>query len=205
MSPRGPRQQASRQRGFTLLEILLVLVVMGLAAMSVTLVMGGDPRQEAMQKAGDEFRVVVNMALEEAALSGEQLGIVLDDPSYYFVRWNLDSEKWEPVSGDRLYRERQWPEGVETSLELEGLPLIQEDEDTGSDFGLDESLFEQTEEEKRANPDPQLLLLPSGEMTGFSLWLIADIPGQPDLEMELIGDQLGRVEWAYVLEEEEWP
>ncbi|MBW3141147.1 type II secretion system minor pseudopilin GspH [Ferrimonas balearica] len=199
-----PRQQASRQRGFTLLEILLVLVVMGLAAMSVTLVLGGDPRQEAMEKAGNEFRVVVGMALEEATLSGEQLGIVMEEDHYYFVRWNLDTEKWEPVGGDALYRDRNWPEGVEASVELEGMPLVQEDEDTESEFGLDESLFELSEEEKRKNPEPQLLLMPSGEMTGFTLLLLSDVPGQRDLELEMVGDPLGRINWLAELEEDPW-
>lgn len=197
--------QASRQRGFTLLEILLVLVVMGLAAMSVTLVLGGDPRQEAMEKAGNQFRVVVGMALEESTLSGEQLGIVMEDTHYYFVRWNLDTEKWESLAGgDPLYRDREWPESVEASLELEGMPLLQEDEDTESEFGLDQSLFELSEEEKRENPEPQLLLLPSGEMTGFTLLLFSDVPGQPDIEMEMVGDPLGRISWLAELEEDPW-
>lgn len=195
--------QASHLRGFTLLEILLVLVVMGLAATAVTFTMGSDPRVKVLEEAGTEFRLVMTMVLEESMLSGEQFGVVMEDDHYYFTRWNIEDDKWEEMSGDPLYRERKLPENVVTDLEVEGLPLVQDDEDEESEFGLDKSLFEPSDEEKRKNPEPQLLILPSGEMTGFSLWFVAEEPGMDELEWEMVGDPLGRIAWARELEQEE--
>ncbi|GAA5193008.1 type II secretion system minor pseudopilin GspH [Ferrimonas gelatinilytica] len=191
--------KAPRQRGFTLLEMLLVVLLIGVMAGSVSLIFGGDARREAMIKSGDEFRVVVSTALEEAALSGELVGVVVEPDHYFFARWNLDDEAWEEHRGDRLYRQRTLPEGIEMTLELEGLPLVQEDEEEASEFGLDESLFEPDEEEKRKRPDPQLLLLPSGEMTAFVLEFDA-IGGERIEGVDLVGDMLGRIAWRHDLE-----
>ncbi len=191
--------KAPRQRGFTLLEMLLVVLLIGVMAGSVSLIFGGDARRDAMLKAGDEFRVVVTTALDEAALSGELVGVVVEPDHYFFARWNLDDNAWEVYQGDRLYRERRLPEGIEMTLQLEGLPLTQGDEEKESEFGLDQSLFEPDEEEKRKRPDPQLLLLPSGEMTAFVLEFDA-IGGERIEGVELVGDMLGRIAWRHELE-----
>ncbi|USD37804.1 type II secretion system minor pseudopilin GspH [Ferrimonas sp. SCSIO 43195] len=184
----SPRHQS----GFTLLEIMLVLVLIGVAAMSVTLTVGGDPRQEALDKAANEFASVVSMALEESVLSGQEVGVVVEEDHYFFARFNVDKDDWEPLQAERLYRERQMPEGVLLSLSIEGMPLAQSDEEDESEFGLDESLFEKSDEEKKNNPEPQLLILPSGEITPFSLQFEDDTV-RPTLMIELEGNAIGDI------------
>ncbi|WP_028109413.1 type II secretion system minor pseudopilin GspH [Ferrimonas futtsuensis] len=185
-------KRARRQAGFTLLEIMLVLVLIGVAAMSVTLTVGGDPRQETLDKAANEFAAVVSMALEESVISGQELGLVVEEDHYLFARFNLDKNDWEQLVGDRLYRERRMPDGVILSLSVEGMPLKQSDEDEESEFGLDRSLFEKSDEEKRKTPEPQLILLPSGEITPFTLQF-EEISARPTLVIELEGNAIGDI------------
>ncbi|SHI20631.1 type II secretion system minor pseudopilin GspH [Ferrimonas marina] len=194
--------KASRQRGFTLLELLLVVVLIGVMASAVTLMFSGDVRRDAMLKAGNEFRSVLTMALEESTFTGEQFGVVVEPDHYFFARWNRDEQHWETVNGDPFYRQRKMPEGIEMALELEGLPLSQGDEDRASDFGLDESLFELSEEEKQKHPEPQLFLLPSGEMSGFTLLFESVVTGERTEPVELVADQLGRINWLHEMEEQ---
>ncbi|WP_298440622.1 type II secretion system minor pseudopilin GspH [uncultured Ferrimonas sp.] len=196
-------RQAPQQRGFTLLELLLVVTLIGILATSVTLVMGGDKTRETVLEHGNEFTVVIGTALEEAELTGELFGVVVEDDRYFFARWNLDDNDWEAMgNSDPLFRERSLPEGLTMSLQLEGLPLSQDEDLDESEFGLDESLFEKTDEEKKQRPEPQLLLLPSGEMTAFNLqFLSVDRRTRRD-SLELIGNPLGQIRWAHEAEQQ---
>ncbi|QIZ78415.1 type II secretion system minor pseudopilin GspH [Ferrimonas lipolytica] len=197
------RHIASQQRGFTLLELLLVITLIGIMATSVAMVLSGDKTREALLESGNEFTVVLGTALEDAELTGELLGVVVEEQRYFFARWNLDDKDWEMVTGiDPLYRERQLPNGIEMSLQLEGLPLAQGDEPEESEFGLDESLFEKSDEEKEERPEPQLLLLPSGEMTAFNLQLSSSERGNKTEPVELVGNPLGQIRWLHELEVE---
>ncbi|TKB47644.1 type II secretion system protein GspH [Ferrimonas sediminicola] len=188
-------ERPRHQSGFTLLEIMLVLVLIGVAAMSVTLTVGGDPRQETLDKAANEFAAVVSMALEESVISGQELGLVVESDHYLFTRFNLDKNDWELLGGDRLYRERRMPVGVTLTLSVEGMPLKQSDEDDESEFGLDRSLFEKSDEEKLKTPEPQLILLPSGEITPFTLQF-EEVSARPTLVIELEGNAIGDIRRA---------
>ncbi|TKB56223.1 type II secretion system minor pseudopilin GspH [Ferrimonas aestuarii] len=185
-------QKLRQQQGFTLLEMLLVLFLIGVAAMTVTLTISGDPRREALQEAANEFQTVVSMAIEESVLSGQELGVVVEPDHYFFARFNIDENDWEPLVGDALYRERRLPEDTFMSLTIEGLPLQQADEDDESEFGFDESLFEESEEDKKKSPEPQLLILPSGEITPFLVEFEND-SARPKLSIELKGNAIGQI------------
>lgn len=185
-------QKLRQQQGFTLLEMLLVLFLIGVAAMTVTLTISGDPRREALQEAANEFQAVVSMAIEESVLSGQELGVVVEPDHYFFARFNIDENDWEPLVGDALYRERRLPEDTFMSLTIEGLPLQQADEDDESEFGFDESLFEESEEDKKKSPEPQLLILPSGEITPFLVEFEND-SARPKLSIELKGNAIGQI------------
>ncbi|WP_028116521.1 type II secretion system minor pseudopilin GspH [Ferrimonas senticii] len=190
------RRPASYQRGFTLIELLLVVTLIGVMAGAVSLVMGGDKTREAMLAQGNEFAVVIGTALEEAQLTGELMGVVVESDRYFFARWSVDNNHWQTVSGDdRLYRERKLPNTLQFALSVEGLPLDQDEDDEESEFGLDRSLFAPDEEELAKHPEPQLLLFPSGEMTAFNLQISATERGRESLE--LIGDALGRSRWLH--------
>lgn len=188
-------QKLRQQQGFTLLEMLLVLFLIGVAAMTVTLTISGDPRREALQEAANEFQAVVSMAIEESVLSGQELGVVVEPDHYFFARFNIDENDWEPLVGDALYRERRLPEDTFMSLTIEGLPLQQADEDDESEFGFDESLFEESEEDKKKSPEPQLLILPSGEITPFLVEFEND-SARPKLSIELKGNAIGQIKPA---------
>lgn len=99
--------------------------------------------------------------------------------------------KWQPLEQDRLLAEKQLPEGISLSVELEGLPLVQEDEEQDSWF--DEPFIEESDADKKKFPEPQIMLLPSGEMTAFELSFIARDSQGETVEVLVSGDSLGRL------------
>lgn len=191
------RLNLARQTGFTLMEVLLVVLLMGLAATAVTLGMGGASKEKALERTAQQFMMSTEMVLDETVLSGHFVGIVIEDTSYKYVYY--DEGKWKPLEQDRLLAERQMEPGVEMVLVLDGLPLVQDDEEQDSWF--DEPLIEKSADEKKKFPEPQIMLFPSGEMSAFELSFVSEDETKQDIEVVVFGDALGRLRMGFEDEE----
>jgi general secretion pathway protein H len=145
--------------GFTLLEVLVVLVIIGIiTAMAVvsTSVLGGDRQMDEEAK---RLQAVLAQAREESMLDGRDVGLRVDRRGYDFLRYNGRVAAWEPVANDALLRERLLPEGLNATLRLEARevelrPRVAPTEDTPA--------------------QPQVLVLASGDVVPFELLLRRD-------------------------------
>lgn len=178
-----------RQFGFTLLEVLLVVLLMGLAAAAVTYTTSGADQHKALERTARQFMAATELVLDETILSGHFIGIVIDKQRYEFVVY--DEGKWKPLQQDRLLAAKEMDPGVEMHLVLDGLPLTQEDEEDESWF--DEPLIERSEDEKKKFPEPQVLLFPRGEMSVFELTFVGKDERGQEIEALVVGDALGRL------------
>ncbi|UJF22167.1 type II secretion system minor pseudopilin GspH [Shewanella sp. OMA3-2] len=182
--------QKYRQSGFTLLEVLLVALLMGLAASAVTLSMSTAGPEQALKKQAQRFMTAVELVLDETVLSGQFIGIVVDDGAYQFV--NYKDSKWQSIEQDKLLSEHELAPGMTLNLVLDGMPLDQEDEQQDSWF--DEPFIDEpSAEEKKKNPEPQILLFPSGEMTPFELNFTTYNENRQAIDVLVVGDALGRL------------
>lgn len=100
------------QRGFSLMELMAVLLVVGLALGIVTVSVGhGGPEKQLYDKL-DQFLIQSDFAVEHAVVSGEALGILLEPPDWQVAanpeldrdevgwkyRWQILAEKgWQDV------------------------------------------------------------------------------------------------------------
>ena len=72
-------------RGFTLLEIMAVLVIIGIVLTFVTLSTGGGGRVEQMQREANRLAALLALAKEEAIMRGEQLALRVGENDYEFM------------------------------------------------------------------------------------------------------------------------
>lgn len=100
-----------RQTGFSLIEIMAVILVIGLGLSMVSLVIHhGGPKEDVFD-AIDRFIGTANFASERAVLSGEAMGLLLEPPSWqvergqrvedigWRYRWVTDSsEGWQNLA-----------------------------------------------------------------------------------------------------------
>ncbi|MBB1268779.1 type II secretion system minor pseudopilin GspH [Shewanella sp. SR44-3] len=183
----------SRQQGFTLLEVLLVALLMGLTAAAVTLTMGDAGPEKELKRLAQQFISATELVLDETVLSGQFVGIVVEESRYEFVYYK--DEKWLPIKDDRLLALRELPEFVTLDITIDGLPLVQEDE-LEDESWFDEPFIEaETELSKtqRKRPDPQVLLFPSGEITAFELRVSGKNDKLEVIDVFISGDAMGRL------------
>jgi len=70
---------ARRQAGFTLLEVLLVAMLMGLVATAVTLSMGGARGDRELDKQARRFMAVLQQAQEYSVMDGRLVGLRVEE------------------------------------------------------------------------------------------------------------------------------
>ena len=109
-----------RARGFTLIEILVVLVIIGLMAGAMVMI-GSDNRAAIARDETEKLQAKLKLAIEEAQLHGVEFGLVVTETEYQFVTFGED--RWTPVSDDKAYQRYALPEGFELALEIEGFKL----------------------------------------------------------------------------------
>ena len=165
-----------RQRGFSLLELLVALIVVVLftSLANLTVTSGGQDIQ--LQSTVYNLADVAGYALDEAQMTGVDYGLLLREDqeagetiySYQWLERGLDG--WDiPVSGKELFAEQRLPPGIALELELEDAPLVE--------LSLDDSEVEIIR--------PQVVFYASGEATAgtINVFQVED------------GELLWRIEW----------
>ncbi len=161
-----------RTAGFSLIELLVVLVIIAVAAAGVSVVVnpqGSTAKQ--MNKQGDALYAQMQYALDEALFSDRPLGIVVqrDETTFTVSRqyhwYSHDGEQWQqttaPLGEQQIASELSW------QIEVEQLSLEQ---------SLDALL-----EENKVRP--VIVFYPSGEVTDFTVEIrLPDAQVQGDLE-----------------------
>ncbi|PZU55685.1 MAG: type II secretion system protein GspH [Brevundimonas sp.] len=92
--------------GFTLVELMMTLVVIGLAAGAVVLSMP-DPRP-AVGETAERFAARLVRAREEAILTNRMVSASTDAQGYAFARF--DGDAWTPLDGP--FAPQAWGEDV---------------------------------------------------------------------------------------------
>ena len=151
--------------GFTLLEVMLVLLLMGLAAGYVMFNAFGASKADLLKSQAQRLQVIVDMASDFAVLNQQQLGVRVEqkDNEYYFVYLN-DDDEWQRIEGEDVYAVHTLPEPFTLTLNLDDLPWVVEDqlfdrELFDENLSVSEDGVEIGSDEDKKLPPPQILIL----------------------------------------------
>jgi len=163
-----------RSSGFTLLELMVVLVLVGIIFSFAMLSLGGDDLAELMDQETRRLGTLLGLVSDEAVLRGEEMAVHFTETGYEFLI--LNGDQWLAPEDDRLLRARSMPADIRIQLEVNG----------------DTPGLTSTDDEDAETLTPQVYILSSGEMTPFSATLQSP---QSDTRYHLTASLLGEVTW----------
>lgn len=155
-----------RRTGFTLLEVLLVIVLIGILASVVVVNFSGDSAEEQVNKEANRFQQVFQFIAETAQLRQQEWGLVASETGYGFVYFS--DNQWQWVDEPEAAQEHKLPAGMRLQLELEGLPGAEQNLLSAIDWQLAEP-DDASDNAAVPPPLPSVFLLSSGEITPFRL------------------------------------
>ena len=148
-----PTKRALTQAGFSLLEVMIVVVIIGIMISLATLSIG-TVKDDGIAEQGRRLETLLSLALEEAGIQGREYGLTFYQHGYEFSQRELEQDKdgkpiwvWTPVDDDPLLKPRDLGADITLDVELgaEEITLIYE-RDTEKEY------------------EPQILLMSSGDI-----------------------------------------
>jgi general secretion pathway protein H len=146
-----------RLRGFTLIEMLVVVVIIGVLATGLYLSLGDTGRDRALEQERDRLSALIAYVREQGELQTLEYGLRLTPNGYRFSVYDNRNNTWMPENLDDILRPRTLPAGLSFALVLEGRAVVLDPSDTRQ-LGSD-------------TPDvsPQIMLFSNGDLNSFEL------------------------------------
>jgi len=156
--------------GFTLLEVLVVIAVIGLIISTVQLNFSGKRPGDILKQSSIRFAGVFDTAANYGLLNNVELGLYVKDHSYQFL--GFDGEQWQVLDDHPWLALQELPAGVELTLTLDDLPIEEPmlfDSSVFTEQNNEYLSFDDREDKKEKKLIPQVYLLSGGDITPFSL------------------------------------
>ena len=166
-----------RSRGFTLVEILVVVVIMAIVISLAVLSMNSGGRDTQLDEETRRLEGLVGLLHERALLEGRDFGLRIEPAAYEFVVYESRRDRWVPLNQEREFRHRTLPKGVSFELQLDAQVVVLK--------AVDRQLSTDAQ-----TPAPQVAIAASGEGTPFRLTLQRD---GSQVRASVSGDALGKL------------
>lgn len=136
----GMQNSSDCSRGFTLIEILVVVLIVGITIGFALLAFGDFGSKRRIVMATEQFVNYVKLVQHQAILETSTLGISVDHNNYQVLRLN-STAGWQSMAEKSVFHQQHFPEST----------IVR---------------FDNLENTKK---NPQIIINSSGDMTAFTL------------------------------------
>jgi general secretion pathway protein H len=144
---------AGAARGFTLIEILVVVVIIGVLAAGMVLSVNLTGRDRELEKESDRLLALFTYVREQAELQTREYGVLFQDDGYEFLAYDMRRATWRSVFEDDALAARRLPDGLDLKLTVEGRPVVL------------------TRPKDAKDKTPQVMIFSNGDLTTFGATL----------------------------------
>jgi general secretion pathway protein H len=184
----------ARSTGFTLLELLVVIFIVGVIAAMATLSIGTVTRDQGVEKEVERVGDLLALAREEAVLQNREFGLTFYRREYEFSVFDVATASWTPLAAAAAgpLAPRSFPPETEVELAVEDrrVALAERRPERRPQPKTDDDK-RQTDKDDDA-PEPQVLILSSGDVTPFNLRLSPEL-GEGGAELHVAESGTTRV------------
>ncbi len=200
--PKQMRINHHRQSGFTLLEIMLVFLLIGMVSVSVVMTLPGNlASHKSLKWQAQRFSTVLQFTQDEALISGRELGLVFDKNYYQFTWYNYKTRKWLPAVDERIAGKIELPESMRIEHQLLGSVWDEVESDQQNDFINADDLVEIEGDDDLPSLNPQVYIMASGEVTPFSLLFSSDDSDREEETVTVSVDMSGAITFPELAEQ----
>ena len=148
--------------GFSLIELLVVVFIIGLFAGVAVLSPNTVGVDRELERETLRLQSLLDTLMDEAVLQTRDYGVLFTSNGYRFFVYDYPSASWLDPVGDEFLSERRLAEPLAMTLYLEDREVV---------------LDTEYEPEIGQPPQPQVMLLASGEITPFEARLFREPTG----------------------------
>jgi general secretion pathway protein H len=148
------RAPHARCGGFTLLELMVVVFIIGLITAAAVITFGGDRRDTVLDMEAVRIDALLDYVREQAELQTRDYGVRMNSKTYSFVVFDVIQNQWRGTDEDDALREREFPEGLQPAVVLEGRPIV-----------LD------VKKKEIEDFRPQIMIFANGDLSSFEITL----------------------------------
>ena len=155
-TPIRPKKMNQESSGFSLLELLVVITIIGLIAGAAVLSVGVLGDNQNTQSEALRLQAILELLQEDALMQSRDYGIVFSSTGYQFYIYDHQLRSWLETKNETFLLKRELRPPLRISLVVDGQDLI---------------LTESISEKMTYLGEPHVFILSSGEMTPFKLSL----------------------------------
>ena len=167
--------------GFTLVEILVVLIIVSVMSGIVVTSLPSSFQNSDFDEESLRLKTVIELIREESLTRASEYGLKTDKDNYSFFVYNEIEQNWTQLN-TKPYAEHKLGYGILLKTTIEDNELILTDEE---------------DEESSVPNAPRILLLSSGEMTPFEITIALG----RDKTRTLVSDGYSELAWQDELDE----